>query len=95
MLASMKRQPSSTQSTMPSSITRLVEEIRKASELAGCAPLTSTDREAARAANEQEDEMKPKKAANPACFGPRSPSARPICSRLITTRQAATASHGR
>jgi hypothetical protein len=37
-----------------------------ASELTRCAALTRTDREAARAANEQEDEMRPKHAAKPA-----------------------------
>jgi hypothetical protein len=47
-----------------------------ASELPRCASLTRTDREAVEAANEQEDEMKPKQAANPACFGPRSPGCR-------------------
>jgi hypothetical protein len=47
-----------------------------ASELTGRVRLTRTGREAARADNEQEDEMKPKQAANPACFGPRSSGCR-------------------
>lgn len=38
----------------------------RASELTRCASLTRTDREAVKAATEQEDEMKPKQAANPA-----------------------------
>ncbi|MCB4823066.1 hypothetical protein [Roseicella aerolata] len=38
--------------TMPSSITRFVEAIRKAMALTGRAPLTSTEREAASAAKE-------------------------------------------
>jgi predicted acylesterase/phospholipase RssA len=48
-------------------------------------PLTGTGREAARAGNKQEEEeekMNPKNMARSVCLGPRSPSARPICSRL-------------
>ena len=42
-------------------MTRLVEAMRKARAFTGWAPLMKTERDAARAANEQEEEMKPKK----------------------------------
>src|SRR3546814_11012851 len=72
ILPSVNFQPSSTHRTMPSSRTRLVEAIKKESAFTGWAPLTSTEREAASAANEQEDETNPKKLASPAFVGPRS-----------------------
>src|SRR3546814_20351282 len=85
ILPSVNFQPSSTHRTMPSSRTRLVEAIKKESAFTGWAPLTSTEREAASAANEQEDETNPKKMASPAFVGPRSPSTFAICSRVTRT----------
>src|SRR3546814_18690969 len=86
ILPSVNFQPSSTHRTMPSSRTRLVEAIKKESAFTGWAPLTSTEREAASAANEQEDETNPKKLASPAFFGPRSPSTIAICSGVDRKR---------
>src|SRR3546814_688884 len=85
ILPSVNFQPSSTHRTMPSSRTRLVEAIKKESAFTGWAPLTSTEREAASAANEQEDETNPKKLASPAFVGPRSPSTFTICSLVTST----------
>jgi hypothetical protein len=46
---------------MPNSITRLVEATRKEIAFTGCAPLMKSERVAARAAKEQEEEMNSKK----------------------------------
>lgn len=70
---------------MPSSITRLVEAIRKATALTECAPLTSTDLEAASAAKEHDEETKRKKPPSAACLALRSPRTRAICSRVMST----------
>ena len=78
-------QPTSTHSTMPSSMTRLVVAIMKAVALAGWAPLVSTVRVAAREANEQDDEIKPKKPDSAAGLTPRSPRSPAICSRVTRT----------
>lgn len=55
---------------------------RKERALTGCASLTNTEREAAIAAKEQEEDMKPKTPANIVCFQPRLPKTRAICDRV-------------
>lgn len=84
-LARTNFQPTKTHRTMPVSSTRFVVAIRKAMALAAWAPLASTVRDAASAANEQDDDTKPKNPDSAACLTPRSPSTRAICSRVTST----------
>src|SRR3546814_20154517 len=62
------RPQTSTRSTIPSSRTRLVDEIRTATAFSGFEPLTRKAREAARAANDPHQKTKPKALARPACL---------------------------
>src|SRR3546814_321410 len=85
ILPSRNFHPNSPHRQNPSHKTRLVAALTKEKAINGGPPLTSTEREAASAANEQEDETNPKKLASPAFVGPRSPSTFAICSRVTRT----------
>ncbi len=71
--------------TIPSSMTRLVDASRKASDGISPAPLANSEREVASAANEQELEMKPKPVARRMVLGPASPILCRIRSRVTKT----------
>ena len=74
-------QPSSTQITIPSSITRFVEANMKTIELTKSAPRWKSVLAIADAAYEHEDDAAPNNVARPISRGPRRPSTRSIDTR--------------
>ena len=70
---------------MPNSITRLVEDSRKASEGTIPAPLLNKERVVANAEKEQELEIKPNRVPSNTLFVPVSPMLRRIRWRLTNT----------
>ncbi len=71
--------------TIPNSTTRFVEASRNAKDGINPAPLANRDRVAARAANEQELEMNPKKVPRNTLPAPASPMLLRMRSRVTKT----------